>query len=63
MGTGPPKLRAAVPAASRVLVFLGRRLGDIRAYPPAAHAGVGVVRPPDQSAAVTQARAGLAHRP
>ncbi|MGH3264167.1 MAG: DUF5615 family PIN-like protein, partial [Trebonia sp.] len=43
-------LRAAT-AGERLLVTLDRGLGDVRAYPPGAHAGVLVLRPADQSAA------------
>ncbi|HYZ55022.1 MAG TPA: DUF5615 family PIN-like protein [Streptosporangiaceae bacterium] len=42
---------AAATAAGRILISLDRGLGDIRAYPPGNHAGIVVLRLPDQSAA------------
>jgi hypothetical protein len=35
----------------RILISLDLGLGDIRAYPPGSHAGIVVLRVPDQSAA------------
>jgi predicted nuclease of predicted toxin-antitoxin system len=40
----------AAAAAERLLVTLDRGLGDIRSYPPGAHAGIVVLRVDDQSA-------------
>jgi len=60
-GAPDPAVLAAATAADRVLVSLDRGLGDIRAYPPGSHAGVVVLRLPDQSApAVTHAVTDLA---
>jgi hypothetical protein len=56
----PPKVSPALrtrmsslplPGAGRILVSLDVGLGDIRAYPPGSHAGIVVLRIPDQSAA------------
>jgi predicted nuclease of predicted toxin-antitoxin system len=38
-------------AVGRVLISLDLGLGDIRAYPPGSHAGIGLLRLADQSAA------------
>ena len=52
---------AAPAAAERVLITLDQGMGDIRAYTPGSHAGIVVLRLPDQSAAaVTQAITDLA---
>jgi predicted nuclease of predicted toxin-antitoxin system len=51
----------AAAAAGRLLITLDQGMGDIRAYPPGSHAGIVVLRLPDQSAAaVTQAISDLA---
>jgi hypothetical protein len=42
---------SAATGAGRILVSLDVGLGDIRAYPPGSHAGIVVLRVPDQSAA------------
>ena len=50
-----------LPPQLRVLITLDQGMGDIRAYPPGSHAGIVVLRLPDQSAAaVTQAITDLA---
>lgn len=57
---------AAATAAGRILISLDRGLGDIRTYPPGTHAGIIVLRLPDQSAvAVTKGprRSRRGHRP
>ncbi|MGO9972596.1 MAG: DUF5615 family PIN-like protein [Solirubrobacteraceae bacterium] len=51
--TGSPDsdvVRAAT-AAGCLLITLDRGIGDVRTYPPGAHAGILVLRPADQSAA------------
>jgi len=61
--TGAPDqdVVAAAARAGRILVTLDVGLGDIRAYPPGSHAGIVVLRLPDQSAAtVTKAISDLA---
>jgi len=51
----------AATAAGRILISLDVGMGDIRAYPPGSHAGIVVLRVPDQSAAtVTTAISELA---
>ena len=59
-GTGPgggltgardPDVVSAAAGAGRILVCLDVGLGDIRGYPPGSHAGIVVLRVPDQSAA------------
>ena len=40
---------AAAQDAARLLLTLDRGFGDIRRYPPGAHAGIIVLRPPEQS--------------
>jgi Domain of unknown function (DUF5615) len=47
---GPDGVSAAT-GAGRILVLLDVGLGDIRAYPPGRHAGIVVLRMPDQSVA------------
>ncbi len=42
---------SAAAGAGRILVSLDVGLGGIRAYPPGSHAGIAVLRVPDQSAA------------
>jgi predicted nuclease of predicted toxin-antitoxin system len=49
---------AAATAAGRILISLYRGLGDIRAYPPGSHAGIVVLRLPDQSAATASKAVG-----
>ena len=51
VGAPDPDVVAAATAAGRILISLDRGLGDIRAYPPGSHAGIVVLRLPDQSAA------------
>ena len=52
----------AAATAGRVLITLDQGMGDIRAYPPGSHAGIVVLRLPDQSAAtVSQAISDLAN--
>jgi predicted nuclease of predicted toxin-antitoxin system len=46
-------LRAAA-TAGRLLITLDRGFGDIRQYPPGAHAGIVVLRPAGQSAATVR---------
>jgi predicted nuclease of predicted toxin-antitoxin system len=59
-GASDPRVVAAATAAGRLLITLDRGLGDVRAYPPGSHAGILVLRPPDQSApTVTSMLAGL----
>ena len=41
----------AATAEGRILISLDVGMGDIRAYPPGSHAGIVVLRVPDQSAA------------
>ena len=50
-GAPNPEVVAAATAAQRVLISLDVGLADIRAYPPGSHAGIVVLRLPDQSAA------------
>lgn len=50
-GAPDPDVVAAATAAGRILISLDRGLGDIRADPPGSHAGIVVLRLPDQSAA------------
>lgn len=49
-GATDPQVVSAAAADGRLLITLDRGLGDIRAYPPGSHAGILVLRPPDQSA-------------
>ena len=44
-GSPDDRLFGACQGEARVLVTLDRGFGDIRAYPPARHAGVWVLRP------------------
>ena len=56
--TGAPDRDVVVAATAegRILISLDVGMGDIRAYPPGSHAGIVVLRVPDQSAAtVTEA--------
>ena len=46
-----PDVGSAATGAGRILVSLDVGLGDIGAYPPGRHAGIVVLRVPDQSAA------------
>lgn len=48
-GAPDPRVVAAAATTGRLLITLDRGLGDIRAYPPGSHAGILVLRPPDQS--------------
>jgi predicted nuclease of predicted toxin-antitoxin system len=50
-GAPDPDVVSAATGAGRILVSLDVGLGDIRAYPPGSHAGIVVLRLPDQSAA------------
>ena len=50
-GAPDPDVVSAATGAGRILVSLDVGLGDIRAYPPGSHAGIVVLRVPDQSAA------------
>ncbi len=50
-GAPDPDVVSAATGASRILVWLDVGLGDIRAYPPGSHAGIVVLRLPDQPAA------------
>jgi hypothetical protein len=50
-GAAGPDVVSAATGAGRILVWLDVGLGDIRAYPPGSHAGIVVLRVPDQSAA------------
>ena len=50
-GAADPDVVSAATGAGRILVSLDVGLGDIRAYPPGSHAGIVVLRVPDQSAA------------
>jgi predicted nuclease of predicted toxin-antitoxin system len=60
-GAPDPDVVAAASGAGRILVTLDIGLGDIRAYPPGSHAGIVVLRLPDQSAdTVTKAIGDLA---
>jgi predicted nuclease of predicted toxin-antitoxin system len=49
-GAPDPDVVSAAARAGRILVSLDVGLGDIRAYPPGTHAGIVVLRVPDQSA-------------
>ena len=51
--TGAPDRDVVVAATAegRILISLDVGMGDIRAYPPGSHAGIVVLRVPDQSAA------------
>jgi predicted nuclease of predicted toxin-antitoxin system len=51
IGARDPDVVSAATGAGRILVSLDVGLGDIRAYPPGSHAGIVVLRVPDQSAA------------
>lgn len=51
MGSPDPDVVRAATAAGRLLITLDRGIGDVRTYPPGAHAGILVLRPADQSAA------------
>ena len=55
VGATDPKVVAAAAATGRLLITLDRGLGDIAAYPPRSHAGILVLRPPDQSATTVAA--------
>lgn len=50
-GSPDPDVVGAATTAGRLLITLDRGIGDVRTYPPGAHAGVLVLRPADQSAA------------
>lgn len=50
-GAPDPDVVSAATGAGRILISLDLGLGDIRAYPPGSHAGIVVLRVPDQSAA------------
>jgi predicted nuclease of predicted toxin-antitoxin system len=50
-GAPDPDVVFAATGAGRILISLDVGLGDIRAYPPGSHAGIMVLRLPDQSAA------------
>jgi predicted nuclease of predicted toxin-antitoxin system len=54
-GAPDPQVVQAATDADRLLISLDRGLGDIRSYPPGSHAGVLVLRVPDQSAASVRA--------
>ncbi len=56
-GATDPEVVTAASAAGRLLVILDRGLGDVRSLPPGTHAGIVVLRLPDQSA--TAVRTGL----
>ncbi|HEY1344811.1 MAG TPA: DUF5615 family PIN-like protein [Streptosporangiaceae bacterium] len=61
-GAGDPDVVAAAAADTRVLITLGRGMGDIRSYPPGSHGGIVVLRLTDQSApAVSEAISELAN--
>jgi predicted nuclease of predicted toxin-antitoxin system len=60
-GAPDPDVVAAATGSRRIPITLDVGLGDMRAYPPGSHAGIIVLRLPDQSAAtVTKAIADLA---
>ena len=50
-GSPDPDVVRAATAAGRLLITLDRGIGNVRTYPPGAHAGILVLRPADQSAA------------
>jgi predicted nuclease of predicted toxin-antitoxin system len=54
-GASDPQVVAAATVTGRLLITLDRGLGDIRKYPPGGHAGILVLRPPDQSATTVAA--------
>jgi predicted nuclease of predicted toxin-antitoxin system len=49
-GAPDPDVVSAATKVGRILISLDIGLGDIRAYPPGSHAGIVVLRLPDQSA-------------
>lgn len=61
-GSSDEKVLAACRNEARILVTLDLDFGDIRAYPPASHAGIWVLRPNAQSidALLGLVRSGLA---
>jgi hypothetical protein len=61
-GSPDPDVVRAATAAGRLLITLDRGIGDVRTYPPGAHAGILVLRPADQSAASVLARAASCRR-
>ena len=54
-GASDPDVLAAATADGRFLITLDRRFGDIRAYPPGTHCGIGVLRVDSQDAATVMA--------
>ena len=54
-GASDPQVVAAATVTGRLLITQDRGLGDIRKYPPGGHAGILVLRPPDQSATTVAA--------
>jgi predicted nuclease of predicted toxin-antitoxin system len=50
-GAPDPSVVSAATKVGRILISVDIGLGDIRAYPPGSHAGIVVLRVPDQSAA------------
>jgi predicted nuclease of predicted toxin-antitoxin system len=47
-GVADPRVVSVCQAEERAILTLDRGLGDIRAYPPAGHQGIVVLRPRDQ---------------
>lgn len=50
-GASDRDVLAACRREARALITLDKDLTDVRAYPPAEYAGIGVLRPSDQQAA------------
>lgn len=50
-GAGDPLVSSAACVEERILVTLDLDFADIRAYPPAEHPGIWVLRPPNQAVA------------
>ena len=56
-GAGDETVFGTAQGERRCIVTVDRGFGDIRLYPPVAHAGIIVLRPPEQSAAAVVASA------
>jgi len=53
-GHPDPDVAAAVKTGGRFLITLDKGFGDIRTYPPGTHAGILVLRLPDESPAAVR---------